>query len=108
MFSCYISFSYYCHYFVCALGNELKLDRCVSAVMIGFQSIDDTVKSTQFMYREGKPKKIFFSGEHIELFEYLLYHFCFPNGTVLDMSYDPEGTYYKDTYVDVCLYTKIC
>ena len=50
---------YYYHCFACVLGNELKLDRCVSAVKLGFQSIDDTVKSTQFMYKEGETKNFF-------------------------------------------------
>lgn len=79
-------------------GNELKLDKCVSAVMLGFQSIDDTVKSTQFMFKEGETKENFFIGEHTGLFEYLLDHFCCPNGTVLDMSCDPAGMYYIDSF----------
>ena len=93
--------------YVCTLGNELKLDNCVSAVMLGFQSIDNAVKSTQFMYQEGKQIK-FCSGEYTGLFKYLLDHFCCPNGTVSDMSCNPEGTYYKNTYIHVCLYVKIC
>ena len=58
------------------------------------------------MYRRGEPKKNF-QWKAYWAFEYSLYHFCCPNGTVLDMSCDPEGTYYKDTYVDLCLYAKI-
>ena len=75
--------------------------------MLGFQSIDDAVKSTQFMYQEGKQIK-FCGGEYTGLFKYLLDHFCCPNGTVSDMSCNPEGTYYKNTYINVCLYVKIC
>ena len=64
--------------------------------MLGFQSIDDNIKSTQFIYKEGEIKQNFFCGEHPELYEYILDHFCCPSGTVLDMSCDPAGVYFID------------
>ena len=42
--------------------------------MLGFHSIDDAVKGTQFMYQEGKQMK-FCSGEYTGLFEHLLITF---------------------------------
>ena len=75
--------------------------------MLGFQSIDDAVKNTQFMYQEGKQIK-FCSGGYTGLFEHLLDQFCCANGTVSGMSCNSEGMYYKNTYINVYLYVKIC
>ena len=92
--------TYYYHCFayiaLCfTASNELKLDRYVSAVMLGFQSIDDTVRSTQLMYKGGRQRKII-AVEHIQFFEFLLDHFYCPNGTVLDISCDTEVKYYNN------------
>ena len=69
-----------------------KLEKCVKAVVIGFQSIDDTITSAQFVFKEGESKLNFFAGNRAELCQYILSHFCPPGGTVLDMSCDPSGT----------------
>ena len=74
-------------------GNSLELDKCVSVAMLGFQSVDDTARANQFMFKEGESKKNFYCGDHSGLCEYLLEHFCPPTGTVLDMSCDPAGMY---------------
>ena len=71
----------------------MKLDRCVSTVVLGFQSIDDTISSSQFIFREGERRKNFFVGEHVGLVEHILDHFCSLGGTVLDMTCDPAGTH---------------
>jgi len=73
------------------LGNSYELDKCVSVVMVGFQSVDDIARANRFMFKEGESKKNFYSGDRSGLFEYMLEHFCPPTGTVLDMSCDPEG-----------------
>ena len=71
--------------------NGTKLEKCVNTVVIGFQSIDDTIASTQFIFKEEESKLNLFVGSHAELCEYILSHFCPPGGTVLDMSCDPSG-----------------
>ena len=50
---------YYYHCFACVLGNELKLGRCISAVMLGFQSTDDTVKYSIYVQRRGDKENFF-------------------------------------------------
>lgn len=69
----------------------MKFDRCVSTVVLGFQSIDDTISSSQFIFKEREKRENFFVGERVALAEYLLDHFCPPGGTVLDISCDPAG-----------------
>ena len=76
----------------------MKLDPCVSAVIIGFQSTDDTIKMTQFNFTDGESKCNFFEGDKMGFCEYLVSHFCTPGGTVLDLSGDPEGL---ELYIDV-------
>ena len=71
----------------------MKLDRCVTAVILGFQSIDDSMKTTQFRYREEEKKRNFLTGEPVEFAEYLLDHFTPPGSTILDISGDPKGIY---------------
>ena len=66
--------------------------------VLGFQSIDDTIASTQFIYKEEERKVNFFAGSHVESCEYILSHFCPPGGTVLDMSCDPSGTVHVTLY----------
>ena len=43
----------------------MKLDRCITAVILGFQSIDDSMKTKQFRYGEEKKKRNFFTGEPV-------------------------------------------
>ena len=72
----------------------MKLDPCVSAVVIGFQSVDDVIKPNQFNFIEGESKFNYFKGDQMDLSNYLVSHFCSPGGTVLDLSGDPEGCNY--------------
>lgn len=81
----------YAYYCLSYLGNGIKLDRCVSTVVLGYQCIDDTVKNSQVIFRDGEKKQNFFVGERTALVEYVLDHFCPPGGTVLDMTCDPSG-----------------
>jgi len=68
----------------------MKLDICVTAVILGFQS---SMKTTQFRYREEEKKRNFLIGEPVQLAEYLLDHFTPPGSTILDISGDPTGIY---------------
>ena len=43
--------SYIATYFI---GGAMKLDPCVSAVIIGFQSTDDIIKMTQLNFTDGE------------------------------------------------------
>ena len=61
--------------------------------MLGFQSINDTIDSSQFIYRDGEKRQNFFVGNNVALYQYVLEHFYSPGGTVLDMSGDPVGMY---------------
>ena len=70
-------------------SNGTKLEKCVTLIVIGFQSIDDNITSTQYIFKEGESKRNFFAGNRTELCEYILSHFCPP---VIDMSCDPSGT----------------
>ena len=81
----------FCH----ILGNGLKLDRCISTIVLGFQSINDTVQSSQLIFRDGENKQNFFVGERPGLVEYVLEHFCPPGSTVLDMTCDPSGMHIR-------------
>lgn len=80
--------SYFTTYFI---GGAMKLDPCVSAVIMGFQSTDDTIKMTQFTFTDGESKCNFFEGDEKGVCEYLVSHFCIPGGRVLDLSGEPEG-----------------
>ena len=80
----------FCHFIV----GGMKLDPCVSAVVIGFQSVDDVIKPNQFNFIEGESKFNYFKGDQMDLSNYLVSHFCSPGGTVLDLSGDPEGCNY--------------
>ena len=81
------------------IDRAMKLDCCVSAIVIGFKSIDDNIRSSQFIFGEEESMRNYLEGERACLYDYLLQHFCSPNSTILDLSNDREGTY---TYL--CIY----
>jgi len=69
----------------------MKLEKCVSTILIGFQCIDDIVTASQFLYKDGETKNNFLAGDFTDLAEYVLDHFTPPGSTILDMCSDPAG-----------------
>lgn len=59
--------------------------------MLGFESLDDTIRSSQFNFGESDSKNNYFEGDKISFSNYLVNHFCTPGGTTLDLSDDSEG-----------------
>ena len=76
------------------IAGAMKLDPCVSAAVIGFHLVDDVIKPNQFNFIVGESKFNYFKGDQMDLSKYLVSHFCYPGGTVLDLSGDPEGCTY--------------
>ena len=71
----------------------MKFDKCVHTVVLGFQSINNTIDSSQFIYRDGEKRQNFFCGKQHCPVPVCVGAFLFSDGTVLDMSGDPVGTY---------------
>ena len=82
------------HFCVCTAGDAMKLEKCVKAIVLGFNSIDDTMKLSQFNFKPEEKRVNLYSGERASLFQYILDHFCCPSGTVLDISCNPTGLKY--------------
>ena len=69
----------------------MKLDDCISTVVLGYESIDDRVKDSQFKIDENDSKRNYLEGDRMNFCNHLVSHFCSPGGTTLDLSDDPEG-----------------
>lgn len=74
----------------------MKLDKCVSTVLLGFQCINDALTSSQFLYVEGDTKRNFLGWTNFA--EYILRHFAMPGSTILDLTDDPKGMYILCVY----------
>lgn len=69
----------------------MKLNPCVSAVVLGFHSADDTIQKSQFDFTANDPKNNYFEGDKITFSQYLIDHFCNSGSTILDLTDDSEG-----------------
>ena len=61
----------------------MKLDDCISTVVLGYESIDDRVKDSQFNFDENDSKRNYFEGDRMNFCNHLVSHFCSPAGTTL-------------------------
>ena len=69
----------------------MKLNRCVSVAVFGYESLDDVMRSSQFHFSESESKRNHFQGEKVGFCHYLVNHFCATGGTTLDLTNDTEG-----------------
>ena len=83
----------------------MKLSSCVSVVVIGFESLDDAIRSSQFAFAENESRNNYFEGDKVGLCQYLVNHFCIPGSTTLDLSDDSEGLISMNSlysYLTIC------
>ena len=69
----------------------MKLNPCVSTVVLGFYSVDDTIKNSQFNFTTSEPKNDYFEGDQMTFSQFLIDHFCNSGSTILDLTDDSEG-----------------
>lgn len=68
------------------MNTPLRLSSCVTVVVLGFFSPDDTIKSEHFNFSIGESQKNYFEGDERELFAHLVGHFSPDGSTILDMT----------------------
>ena len=61
---------------------------CLSAVVVGFFSIDDKLKDDHFFYKEQEQRFNCYEGNHYETMKFVIEHFSAPEGTILDFTGD--------------------
>ena len=68
------------------LAGLLVFKPCVSMVVLGFFSGDDTIKSEHALFDTKDDRRNFFQGTEEDLFTYIITHFSPPGSTVLDIT----------------------
>lgn len=85
------------------IGKRMKFNSSTSAVIFGYESLDDTISNNQFNFTENDSKNNYFEGNKMEFCQYLVKHFCSPGDTTLDLSDDPEGLHYRLITMQLCI-----
>ena len=73
------------------IDENKKLDSCVLVAVLGFESMDDSITDSQFVYNEDERRDNYIKGSREKISTYLIEHFCCPSGTILDASSDLKG-----------------
>lgn len=76
----------------------MKLNTCISVVVLGFESLDDKIRNSQFNFGENESKNNYFEGDRISFCHYLVNHFCSPGGTIINLSDDSKGLHFMNAY----------
>ena len=70
------------------IDENKKLDSCVLVAVLGFESMDNSITDSQFVYNEDERRDNYIKGSREKISTYLIEHFYCPSGTILDASSD--------------------
>ena len=71
----------------------MMLAPCLTAVVLGFFSIDDKVKDEHFFYEDQEQRFNYFEGNDYEMMTFVISHFSAPESTILDFTGDKGAVY---------------